>query len=272
MKMNDPLPVVTQEELIRGFHDLGVGLDLCLMVHSSLRSLGYVVNGPYDVIDAILHCIGDGGTLVVPTHTSQLTEPGKWIDPSIRKEDLDKLRTNSRLFDKNYTLPRNRGIISTALLTYPGVCRSIHPLNSVAGLGPHAKQITSKHPLHAPEGIESPVGKLYLMEGSILLIGVTLTSCSVIHLAEYLVDAPYLKDNAVEVLAENKDGKKSYIRLKRYPSSSEHFDKLIPELKLSGILKEAIVGASKLLFMEIKPMIELVLHNLDVNPKYLLEP
>jgi hypothetical protein len=87
-----------------------------------------------------------------------------------------------------------------------------------------------------------------------------------------MVDVPYLRDNKVKVLVENKDGKKNYIRLERYPNSSEHFDKLIPELKLSGILKEAIVGASKLLFVEIKPMIEVILHNLDVNPKYLIEP
>ena len=88
--MTNTLAVVTQEDLICTFRDLGIGPDLCLMVHSSLSSLGYVVNGPSDVIDAILHCIGDGGTLVVPTHTGQLTEPSKWIDPRIRKEDFER--------------------------------------------------------------------------------------------------------------------------------------------------------------------------------------
>ena len=53
------------------------------MVHSSMSSLGYVVNGALDVIDALLEAVGPEGTLLMPAHTGQLTDPADWKDPTL---------------------------------------------------------------------------------------------------------------------------------------------------------------------------------------------
>ena len=82
------------------------------MLHSSLSGIGYLVNGAFDVIDAVFDCIGPEGTLIVPTHTGQLTDPSDWTNPGIVNDDIPKVRENMRPFDRRLTLPRNRGIVS----------------------------------------------------------------------------------------------------------------------------------------------------------------
>ena len=54
MKLNH---ISTKSDLINLFRNLGVGKGADVFVHSSLSSLGYVVNGPFDVIDALIQII-----------------------------------------------------------------------------------------------------------------------------------------------------------------------------------------------------------------------
>lgn len=264
-----PLNAITRNDLRNAFRSLGVQDGMSVMLHSSLSGIGYLVNGPFDVIDAVFDCIGPEGTLIVPAHTGQLTDPSDWSNPEILNDNIPKVRENMRPFDRRLTLPRNRGIVSQVFLMYPNVERSDHPLNSVAARGAHAKTIVSTHPLHESEGETSPIGKLYDIGGMILLLGVGLESCTGLHLAEFISDTPYLRENKVKVLVDDLDGRR-FEKLKRYPATSQYFNKLRSDLVNSGNLTEIRIGNSKGALFNFRTAIDIAVRKLEKNPNYLI--
>lgn len=68
-------PVVTRDQLVQGFLQLGVAPGQTLLVHASLRSFGWVDDGAATVTDALREALGPDGNIVVPasTETNSLT-------------------------------------------------------------------------------------------------------------------------------------------------------------------------------------------------------
>ena len=264
--------ITTKDDLISAFSRVGVYSGMNVMVHASVRKLGYVVNGPCDVIDALLDIIGESGTLLMPAHSGQLTDPADWRNPAVSSEYFETVRRYMRAFDPFTTPVRNRGVTAQAFLSYPGVRRSIHPLNSVSAKGSKANFFTEEHDFHAPEGLKSPIGKLYQLEGHVLLINVTLTSCTSIHLAEHIADVPYLKEASVKVLVQDGDGNNSFVQMERYPRSSPCFDKLLPDLRTRGLINEMAFRAGCLILFPLKPVVDYAVECLKRNANYLIEP
>jgi len=57
-----------------------------------MSALGWVVGGPPAVVDALQEVLTDDGTLVMPTHTSQYTDPTAWQAPPIPDDWVDQIR------------------------------------------------------------------------------------------------------------------------------------------------------------------------------------
>ena len=264
--------ITTKKELISVFKDIGLHTGTDLMVHSSLKSLGYVVNGALDVIDALIEVVGKSGTILMPAHTGQLTDPTGWNSPGVPEEYLEIIKNNMNIFDSALTPVRARGIIPSIFLTYPGVTRRDHPLNSVSALGEKSSHYTNMHDFDEPEGINSPIGKLYKNNGKVLLLGVGLNRCTAIHLAEYIADVEYLYKNNPVVLKENVDGANKFVPIKKYPGTSEYFDKYIYELNDKDyFIKEKFSSGNAIMF-EIKPVVDFIVSRLNLDPQYLMKP
>jgi aminoglycoside 3-N-acetyltransferase len=75
--------LVTIDSLVRDFRDLGIAEGMTLIVHLSLRSLGWVSGGPVAVILALEEVLGQDGTLVMPAHTTDLSDPSQWKNPPV---------------------------------------------------------------------------------------------------------------------------------------------------------------------------------------------
>jgi aminoglycoside 3-N-acetyltransferase len=68
--------------------------------------------------------------------------------------------------------------------TWPEAVRSAHPAFSLAALGPRARYLVAGHRLGDDAGDLSPLGKLYELDGHVLLLGVGHANNSSLHLAE----------------------------------------------------------------------------------------
>ena len=260
--------VRTKSNLIEIFGKLGVSSGTHVMVHSSLKSLGYVVNGALDVIDSLVELVGKKGTILMPSHSGQLTDPSNWKVGNFSESEKAVIRQSMQPFDPKFTQMRNRGEISRVFLTYPEVYRSFHPISSVAAKGKLARYLTSTHDLNESEGENSPVGRLYGQDGHILLIGVDLSSCSAIHLAEYKADVYYLASSKMRVLVRNNLGEPEFVDLVRYPGDSSGFIRIRSELG-EDIFRTVKLNACTITFFKIRPVIDYVLSKLLQDPNYL---
>ena len=67
---------------------------------------------------------------------------------------------------------------------YFAFMRSSHPVQSLAAWGRHGSHLTASHPLDWPLGDDSPMGRLYKLDGQVLLLGVGHDRNSSLHFAE----------------------------------------------------------------------------------------
>jgi aminoglycoside N3'-acetyltransferase len=142
-----------------------------VLLHSSLKSVGYVDGGASTVIDAIIEALGPSGTLIVPTYS---------LKKSMYKTCLNK----KYIFDPRTTATQ-LGIIPATFLRYPGVYRSIHPTHSVSAIGENAEYITeAHHRASSTFGHESPWDRLMILDGKILAIGLKMGRNTFSHVLE----------------------------------------------------------------------------------------
>lgn len=179
---NGPVTIVS---LVNDFRRLGVQPGMVLLVHSSLSSLGWVCGGPVAVILALEGVLGPEGTLIMPTHSTGLTDPDDWANPPVPAEWRDTIRETMPAYDPNLTPTRGMGAIPECFRKQPGVKRSNHPHASFAAWGKHTNTIINNHGLTFGLGEQSPLAHIYDLDGSILLLGVGHSNNTSLHLAEY---------------------------------------------------------------------------------------
>jgi aminoglycoside 3-N-acetyltransferase len=180
----------TIESLARDLAALGLAPGGIVIVHSSLKSLGYIVGGPGAVIAALDRVLGPDGTLVMPTFSGQLTDPETWVAPPVPRDWWPIIRAHEPAFDPAATPTRIMGAVPELFRTLPGTHRSYHPHVSFASRGKHAEAIVAVHGFADSLGETSPLARLYVLDAKILLLGVGHANNSSIHLAEYRTKFP----------------------------------------------------------------------------------
>ena len=166
----------------------------CVLVHASLRSMGYVAGGAETVIGALLDALGPGATLLMPALSYE------YVDA--RRPVFDVLRT-----------PSNVGIIAETFRTRHGTIRSVHPTHSVCGVGPMAQQMLSSHRLDTtPCGPRSPYRALRDHDGQVVFLGCGLRPNTSVHGIEELVEPPYLFGPTVTYRVILADGSETALR------------------------------------------------------------
>lgn len=174
----------TVSSLIDEFHALGVEEGMTVMVHSSLSRLGFVVGGAHAVVTALWASLGNTGTLVMPTHSTDLTDPAAWQNPPVPESWWAPIRAEMPAYDPVLTPTRQMGSIVECFRHLPGVVRSDHPTVSAAAIGPNAADITADHRLPDGLGEHSPQARVYDLDGHVLLLGVSQANNTSLHLAE----------------------------------------------------------------------------------------
>ncbi|MEO8936702.1 MAG: AAC(3) family N-acetyltransferase [Burkholderiaceae bacterium] len=164
--------LIPKSELRSGLEALGIARGDTLMLHSSLKSIGFVDGGPRAVLEALVEAVGPSGTLVVPTYWL----PGGTI--------LATCKLNDYVFD-----PRRHGShlgrLPSEFLTFPGIARSIHPTHSVSAIGRDAHHVVDSHHL-APSifGEGSPWDRCEQMNAKVIGLGISMGPVTFYHLLE----------------------------------------------------------------------------------------
>jgi aminoglycoside 3-N-acetyltransferase len=177
-------PPRTRPGLAGDLSALGVAPGMTLIVHAALSRIGWVIGGAGAVIHALMDVLGPGGTLVMPTFSGALTDPASWRSPAVAPEWHAIIRANMLPFDPARTPTRQMGQIAEQFRTWPGVYRSDHPVTSLAAWGRHATDLVAQHSRAWSLGDDTPMGELYALDASILLLGVGHDRNSSLHLAE----------------------------------------------------------------------------------------
>ncbi|MBD3851493.1 MAG: AAC(3) family N-acetyltransferase [Acidobacteria bacterium] len=226
--------MLNRADLARDLRRLGLRAGDWVLVHSSLKMVGYVDGGADTVVDALLGVLGDDGMLVVPTFTFTNFKP---------------------VFDPE-TTPSQMGALTEAVRQRPHVVRSLHPRHSFGALGKQATWLTDGHLEAGSVGLGSPIDKLAQRGGYVLLLGVGHTTNTAIHAAELLADLPYLcevkdsPDFPEHALVKLASGKQVRVSLAPYSTCSEGFDQLEAAMERRGQLRCGRVGAAECQLME----------------------
>lgn len=185
-----PIRPHTRALLATQLRDLGVRPGGIVLVHAGLRGLGFLCGGPEAVVLALRDVLGPEGTIVVPTHTSDNSDPAGWSNPPVPADWWPVIRGEMPGFDPAVTPSRFMGALAELVRTWPGARRSDHPQVSFAALGPAAERIVADHALADMLGAGSPLARLYDLDAEVLLLGVDHGHNTSLHLAEYRQPAP----------------------------------------------------------------------------------
>lgn len=176
--------MVTKRQIINELKELGVKRDDTLIVHSSMKSLGWVNGGAQAIVEALIEVVSEG-TIIMPSQSSDNSDPTNWQHPPILASLHQELRETMPAYDQRLSAVRGMGKVVETFLRLEGVIRSNHPQVSFCGYGPKAFEILSTHQLEFGLYKNTPVEKMIEMDTKILLLGVDYDSCTLMHYAEY---------------------------------------------------------------------------------------
>ena len=200
----------------RGLDDIPVPQSAVVLVHSSLKAIGYIEGGPQAVVQALVNSIVEkrGGTLLFPTYS---------INGTMHHTLVDRDAENDIVFDVANTRS-NLGAIPEAFRIWPGVVRSVHPTHSFSALGPLAEQLTkSHHTCGSSFGKGSPMAEMIEHNGWLVGLGTNLGNVTMYHCLEEIEnDFPlnvFTQDSPLSVNCKDWNGDVHRLKLNTHDSS-----------------------------------------------------
>ena len=133
---------ITKDSIVRDLVNLGVTPGMVLITHSSLSKMGWVSGGAVAVIQALIEVLGKEGTLVMPTHSGDWSDPEEWSNPPVPENWKEIIRQTMPAFDLDLTPTRGIGRIPETFRGKKGAIRSNHPQMSFAAYGKDASLIS----------------------------------------------------------------------------------------------------------------------------------
>lgn len=235
-----PMPV-TATTLAAEIRALGVRTGGTLIVHSSLSRLGWVAGGAQAVVEALFAVAGPDGTVVVPTHSSDLSDPARWQEPPVPESWWPVIRAEMPPFDPATTPTRMMGAIVECFRHADGVLRSDHPRHSFAARGPDAGLITAEHDLADSFGERTPLARCYDLDAQVLLLGVGHANNTSLHLAETRAD--YTRTRVRQGSPMLVDGRRTWVAYEEVDIDDSDFDTIGVAFAQSGAQTEGPAGA-----------------------------
>jgi aminoglycoside N3'-acetyltransferase len=229
------MPGSTVEEL----REVGVMSGDVLLVHTAFSKMRYLDGGPRALIAALQQAVGPAGTLVMPSMSDDDEHP----------------------FDARATPCRAMGIVADTFWRMPAVLRSDSP-HAFAAIGRQAALITADHPIEVPHGLDSPAGRVYELDGKVLLLGIRHDANTTIHLAESLAGVRYRVPKTAVVM---RDGGLATIFYEETDHCCQRFNLADEWLDEAGTQRRGRVGGADARLMRSRDIVAAVTTRLRAN-------
>lgn len=233
-------------ELVEELKRIGLCEGMEIEVHSSLSSFGHVEGGAETVIEALMECVGEKGSIFMPALSlsppMELSEEDKekGITVKIKVLPEDAPRTDMGVIADTFRQRKD-------VITGKGVIRT-------AGWGAHAEQ--------------AAIGGLdYVIHngGKALLLGVDIYKLTAMH---YVEDA--LPKEISEIFAPTEEINKKYPPEEWFMEAGEPPVKPWYTIQAiayeKGIIQEGYIGTCKYMFFDIWDVISIYKKELETNP------
>jgi aminoglycoside 3-N-acetyltransferase len=171
-------------------------------------------------------------------------------------------------FDKRRSPCPEMGVVADTFWRLPGVMRSDNN-HAFAAAGPLAETILAPHPVDVPHGLDSPVGRVYELDGQVLLLGVGHDSNTTIHLAENLAEVRYRREKYITLLRDGKPVRFDYREVDHCCQNFALVDGWLEERKLQ---RHGKVGHAEARLMRSPDVVSAVTERLRENETIFLHP
>ncbi|MBQ1790218.1 MAG: AAC(3) family N-acetyltransferase [Oscillospiraceae bacterium] len=246
---------ITKNDILRALSALGLRRGNIVMVHTSLSKIGYVCGGAQAVIEALIEIVGEDGTIMMPTQTWKNLDPETGVHGDTSEEDWDTIRENWPAYNKSLTPTNTMGAVAEMFRSWPGAMRSDHPARSVAAWGRYAEHLVSDHDLSNIFGDGSPIGKLYELNGKVLLIGVGYNKNTSLHLADARAEYPG-KHNSIEHSAIMENGKRIWKAYETLFVDGDDFDRIGMAFEQDNPVEKTALGNAELRLMSQRKLVD----------------
>lgn len=241
-----PVEVISQATVTEQILNLGVIPGGVLLVHCAFSKVRPIEHGPPGLIAALQTALGPMGTLVMPSMTDDDDHP----------------------FDPHRTPCLGLGIVAHTFWQLTNVRRSDNP-HAFAASGPQVQHITADHPLDLPHGLNSPVGRVYELDGQVLLLGVGHDSNTTIHLAESLAGVRYRRPKYLMIKEQGQLKRFDYAEIDH---CCQNFNLVDNWLEAEGLQRKGTIGHAEARLIKSRDVVRVVTERLKVNETTFLHP
>ncbi len=262
----DKKKVVLPEEIECALREVGLKEGDNVMVHTSLGSMGYVCGGAQTIIEVLLKVVGPEGTVMMPTQSWKNLDPSVGVHWEIEEGDWQKIRDYWPAYDKNITPTNTMGAVAEMFRSFPGSLRSDHPARSVAANGKHAEYFVENHDLYDIFGENSPIGKLYALDGKVLLLGVDYDKNTSLHLADVRGEYPS-KHMCTESSAMMVDGERKWVSYETLFVDGEDFIEIGEAFEKEHSVNMGKIGDATIRCMSQREVVDFAVSWIEKNRK-----
>jgi len=250
------LPLITHSRLVRDLRQLGLTAGQAVMMHASVKAVGWIIGGPDVIIQSVLDVLGPDGTLLMyaawessPYDLFQQAEPppqallDEWppFDPATARA------------------MRAWSILTEYLRTWPGSRRSGNPEASLVAVGAKAEWLTEAHPLQYGYGAGSPFDKLCQCGGQVLLLGAPLDAITLLHYSEHIARVPNKRVVRYKIPLM-RAGRKTWVAVEEFDTADRAieaeytFEQIARDFMTAHPVKTGLVGSAHCYLFEAAPL------------------